>query len=210
MLLDDILKILKNKSKNKAYTINRKSYSYAQLYKFVCNIYYFLLKENKKKKPVVVYGHKDIYMKATFLACSFAGMTYVPIDESLPKSRIEEIIKQINPQLIIGKNKISKEKIYNIMNKDNFREISTIYLKPDDIYYIIFTSGSTGVPKGVKITYKNLDSCISWLKNITKIKKGVILNQANFSFDLSVADLYLSLVSKSEHYILNNTSRIRF
>lgn len=207
MILDDILGILKRKSDNRAYTINEKSYSYKELYKYVCNIYNFLLKENKEKRPVVVYGHKEIYMKATFIACSFAGMTYVPIDNSMPKERVEKIIKQINPLLIIGKN-ISKEKIYEIMDEDNYKEINNIYLKPEDIYYIIFTSGSTGIPKGVKITYKNLDSCINWLKNITKIKKGVILNQANFSFDLSVADLYLSLIS--EHYILSEISRTKF
>ena len=209
MILADILKILKENSSNKAYTINNKSYSYKQLYKFVCNIYHFLLKENKEKRPVIIYGHKEIYMKATFIACSFAGMTYVPIDESMPEERIEQIIKQINPLLIIGKN-ISKQKINDIMNKENYKEINNIYLKPDDIYDIIFTSGSTGIPKGVKVTYKNLNSCINWLKDITKIKKGVILNQANFSFDLSVADLYLSLVSGSEHFIINETSRIRF
>ncbi len=209
MILDDILKALKEGKSNKAYTINDKSYSYKELYKFVCNIYHFLIKENKDKKPVVVYGHKEIYMKATFIACSFAGMTYVPIDDSMPKERVEKIIKQVNPLLIIGKN-ISKQKINEIMNEDSYKEVNDIYLKPDDIYYIIFTSGSTGVPKGVKITYKNLNSCINWLKDITRIKKGVILNQANFSFDLSVADLYLSLISGSEHFIINEILRVRF
>ena len=209
MILDDILTILKEKSDNKAYTINNESYTYTQLYKFVCNIYQFLLKENKQKKPVIVYGHKEIYMKATFIACSFAGMTYVPIDENMPKERVEQIIKQVEPELIIGKN-ISKQKINEIMNQENYKEIEEIYLKPENIYYIIFTSGSTGIPKGVKVTYKNVNSCINWLKDITKIKKGVVLNQANFSFDLSVADLYLSLISGSEHFIINEISGLDF
>lgn len=209
MILDDILKILKEKSDNKAYTINNESYTYTQLYKFVCNIYHFLLKENKQKKPVIVYGHKEIYMKATFIACSFAGMTYVPIDENMPKERVEQIIKQVEPELIIGKN-ISKQKINEIMNQENYKEIEEIYLKPENIYYIIFTSGSTGIPKGVKVTYKNVNSCINWLKDITKIKKGIVLNQANFSFDLSVADLYLSLISGSEHFIINEISGLDF
>ena len=209
MILDDILQILKQKSNNKAYTVNDNSYSYKQLYKYVCNIYHFLLKENVTKKPIVVYGHKEIYMKATFIACSLAGITYVPIDESMPKERINQIINQVNPIFSIGLD-ISKEKINEIMNTENYIEIDTIYLKPDDIYYIIFTSGSTGVPKGVKITYKNLDSCINWLNSFIRIKNGVILNQANFSFDLSVADLYLSLLTASEHFILNNTFNIDF
>ena len=71
MILDDILSILKTKRENKSYMIDDFSYSYAEFYKFVCNIYYFLLRRNKEKKPIVVYGHKDVYMKATFVACSF-------------------------------------------------------------------------------------------------------------------------------------------
>ena len=209
MILDDILKILKNKSDNKAYTINEKSYTYKEVYKYVCNLYNFLLQENKQKKPVAIYGHKDIYMKVAFLACSFAGITYIPIDESIPEKRVKLIIEQVNPVFTIGKN-ISKEQINKIMDKENQKEIEKIYLQPNDIYYIIFTSGSTGTPKGVKVTYKNLDSCVNWLKNITKAKNEVILNQANFSFDLSVADLYLSLVSESEHFILENSTNLDF
>ena len=92
MILDDILKVLKNNGTKKAYTVNNISYSYEKLYMFVCNIYNFLLKENKDKKPIVVYGNKEIYMKAAFLASSFAGITYVPIDESIPKERVDLII----------------------------------------------------------------------------------------------------------------------
>ena len=201
MILDTILEILKRKSNNKTYTINDKSYTYSELYAFVCNIYNFLLSTKLKNKVVIVYGNKDIYMKATFLACSFSGITYIPIDKSIPYERIKEIITQVNPGLIIGNlnldldNIVNEEEIYKIMHNNIYEDINNIYMKPDDIYYIIFTSGSTGKPKGVKVTYKNLNSCVNWLKDITKINKEVILNQANFSFDLSVADLYLSIVN---------------
>ena len=174
MILDDILNILKN-SKNTAYTVDGKSYTYSELYKYVCNIYEFLLTNNKDNKPVIVYGNKEVYMKASFLACSFAGITYVPISENMPQERVNKIIEQIQPNLIIGKN-IKKNKIVEIMNNNNFKDINNIYLKPEDIYYIIFTSGSTGIPKGVYVTYDNVDSCVNWFKKITNIKKGVILN----------------------------------
>lgn len=216
MILDDILTILKENSNYTAYTIGNKSYTYSELHKFICNLYNFILTQKNNNNPIVIYGHKEVYMKACFLACSFAGVAYVPIDESMPKNRVEQIIKQVNPSLLIGNfnnetcKNISKEKIYEIMNNSNYKEIENIYLKPNDIYYIIFTSGSTGIPKGVKVTYKNLDSCIKWLKSIIKISNSVILNQANFSFDLSVADLYLSLVSESEHFIIDTKSNLNF
>lgn len=209
MILDEILEKLKKKSEQKAYTVNGVSYTYKELYKYVCNIYYFLLEKNPERKSIIVYGHKEVYMKATFLACSFAGMTYIPIDENTPSERTESIIEQIKPGLIIGKD-TSKKEIEKIMLKDGVNDIDKIYMKPQDTYYIIFTSGSTGKPKGVEITYENLDSCVNWLRKIVKIKDGVILNQANFSFDLSVADLYLSLITESEHYIIDNTSQFDF
>ena len=124
------------------------------------------------------------------------------------EERINRIIDQIKPDVSIGI-EISTKQIYRIMNNENFQDIEQLYLKPNDIYYIIFTSGSTGIPKGVKVTYENLNSCIHWLKDITEMEKGVILNQANYSFDLSVADLYLSLITESEHFIVN-TSRLDF
>ena len=215
MLLEEILtKITKNQN-NVAYTVGENQYTYKEFYKYVCNIYRVLLIKNSSKRPVIVYGSKEIFMKATFLACSFAGMAYVPIDIGMTENRINSIIEQVKPELIIGNLKsniknISKNEIEKIMNEENYIDINKIYLQPDDIFYIIFTSGSTGLPKGVKVTYRNLESCIEWLKYITKIEKGVILNQASFSFDLSVADLYLSLVSGSNHYILEKQEQLNF
>lgn len=216
MILDEILDVLKRENGDTAYIEKNISYTYNELYRFVSNIYNFLLLNNTEKKPVIVYGNKQIYMKATFLACSYAGMTYVPIDISMPEERVKLIINQVDPYCIIGdfeskdyKN-ISSIKIEDIMKEKNYNNIEKIYMKPEDIYYIIFTSGSTGIPKGVKVTYKNLDSCVKWLKDITKIQKGVVLNQAIFSFDLSVADLYLSLISGSAHYILEDITAFNF
>ena len=63
MILDEMLKILKKQTEDKAYTVNGRSYTYAEFYKYICNIYNFLILENKEKKPIIIYGNKDIYMK---------------------------------------------------------------------------------------------------------------------------------------------------
>ncbi len=120
----------------------------------------------------------------------------------MPRDRVNLIIHPVKPNLVIGNlslanyENITKEQIEKIMYNNNYKDIDKIYMNEENIYYIIFTSGSIGIPKGVKVTYKNIDSCINWLKDITQADREVILNQANFSFDLSVADLYLSLVSR--------------
>lgn len=240
MFLEETLRILQKKSRRKAYSNYKKSYSYSELYQYVCNLYYFILKNTNTKTPIVIYGHKEIYMKAAFLACSFAGISYVPIDSSLPLERVSQIVSQIKPEIIFGdigliddmfesdtvnvckdkslaKNFIKKEttiissnELFKIMNATNYEDISQILLQPEDIYYIIFTSGTTGVPKGVKVTYRNLDSCMKWLISELGNKNEIILSQANFSFDLSIADLYFSILTESEQFVLERDIQLDF
>lgn len=67
----------------------------------------------------------------------------------------------------------------------------------EDLFYMIFTSGSTGTPKGVQVTCDCLDHYLEWAVDLglsRTWKAGrVFLNQAPFSFDLSVMDLYCCL-----------------
>ncbi len=195
-MLNKILNNLKMYPEDECYEINDKVYKNKDLYKYVCNIYNYLLKNNPNRKSVIVYGHKDIYMIASFLACSFAGMAYIPVDESIPNERRKKIVEQVKPNVILDK------KIEKTMLNEKYNEISKIYMTGEDTYYIIFTSGSTGIPKGVQVSYNNVKSCMKWLENICNIKNGIILNQANYSFDLSLPDIYLPLLTRSKHYIL--------
>jgi D-alanine--poly(phosphoribitol) ligase subunit 1 len=81
------------------------------------------------------------------------------------------------------------------------------WVRGDETYYIIFTSGSTGTPKGVQITADCLNHYLDWsvtLGSSAQEKQGqVFLNQAPFSFDLSVMDLYTSLACGGTLYCLS-------
>ena len=195
-MLEKILENLKCDTEYICYSDGENSYTNKDMCSFISNIYTYLLRANPEKLPVAIIGHKDVFVIASFLACSFAGMAYIPLDEFLPIGRIENILKQISPAVIID------EKIIPVMTENTNNSIDKIHMKDNDVYYIIYTSGSTGTPKGVKILYRNLKSCIKWLENTCNITNGVILNQANFSFDLSVADIFLSLTGKCTHFVL--------
>ena len=62
----------------------------------------------------------------------------------------------------------------------------------------------------MKISYNNLISFTNWFKKIIPCKRSIILNQASFSFDLSVADLYLALTTGSELFVLKKEIQIDY
>ena len=79
----------------------------------------------------------------------------------------------------------------------------------NDIFYLIFTSGSTGVPKGVQISSDGLNHFLDWSITLTRIdpdqkQEAVFLNQAPFSFDLSVMDLYTCLAAGGTLFCLQS------
>ena len=55
MLLDKILKNLKDSGQQKSYTIGNKSYTYSELNQYVSNIHNFVINIDKEKRPIIVY-----------------------------------------------------------------------------------------------------------------------------------------------------------
>lgn len=163
------------------------------------------------QSPVIVYGHKHPMMLVAFLACVKSGRAYVPIDINVPRNRIENIIDSVSPELILATEEFMPYKNYICVNIVNYKKIfedktetnsiisAADYVKEEDVYYIIFTSGSTGNPKGVQITYGALNHFTEWALTLGKgdKKQKCFINQAPFSFDLSVMDLYMCLASES-------------
>ena len=114
------------------------------------------------------------------------------------------ILEEVEPEIILStellsiafEKVLSREEILNLIKNQKEVIDTSHYVSSDEIFYIIFTSGSTGKPKGVQITRECLDHFIQWGITLGGLAEGsnyVFLNQAPFSFDLSVMDLYLCL-----------------
>ena len=173
------------------------------------------------RAPVAVYGHKSPLMLVCFLACVRSGRAYCPIDISVPESRAQLILDQMDSPVVLATEELScdcKEK--ELWSLEKLKSLLSQKLPPlpeakavsgEDTYYIIFTSGSTGTPKGVQITASCLNHYLDWsvtLGTSPEQKQGqIFLNQAPFSFDLSVMDLYTCLACGGTLFCLSKTAQ---
>ncbi|WP_078311765.1 MULTISPECIES: non-ribosomal peptide synthetase [unclassified Mycobacterium] len=104
------------------------------------------------------------------LAVLAAGAAYVPVDIGLPRARIESILRQSDPKLIVtvGEHRDIADGRYPVLVLDEPASIERISARPvaapvvdrhrEQSAYFIFTSGSTGEPKGVIGTHGALMS----------------------------------------------------
>ncbi|RYD81597.1 MAG: D-alanine--poly(phosphoribitol) ligase subunit 1 [Verrucomicrobiaceae bacterium] len=146
------------------------------------------------RAPIAVCGHKEPEMLIAFLAAVKSGHPYVPIDSSIPAQRVERIVANAGAALVLTPAEVAE------LSQGAADETAIAQLRrvgEPDPFYILFTSGSTGEPKGVVITTANLAAFVDWLTSEHSFAEAgeVFLNQAPFSFDLSVMDLYGSLTT---------------
>ncbi len=141
--------------------------------------------------PIAVRGHKETEMLVAFLGAVKSGRPYVPIDASIPEQRALKIIETAGAAKVLTEAEIAR------LTADPAAAAPRRRVERDSPFYILFTSGSTGEPKGVVITLANLEHFVGWMLAEQKFAEAgeIFLNQAPFSFDLSVMDLYPSLVT---------------
>ncbi|MCH4521748.1 D-alanine--poly(phosphoribitol) ligase subunit DltA [Staphylococcus haemolyticus] len=159
-----------------------------------------LLQDNHK--PLIVYGHMSPYMLVGMIGAIKAGCGYVPIDTSVPSERVNMIINKVQPDIIfntsdtqLNHSNIQELTIQSIQDSDN-PTLFDSQMGLTDVVYIIFTSGSTGEPKGVQIEYASLIEFAKWMVSLNESEGSQEwLNQAPFSFDLSVMAIYPCLTS---------------
>lgn len=154
------------------------------------------------KKPMILFGHMSPCMIVGMIGAIKAGCGYVPVDTSIPEDRIKMIINKVQPEFVFNTTDESFEslegEVFTIEDIKTSQDpvIFDSQIKDNDTVYTIFTSGSTGEPKGVQIEYASLVQFTEWMLELNKSgNEQQWLNQAPFSFDLSVMAIYPCLAS---------------
>lgn len=173
----DILKRLQEHSRNipeqPAIVSETEQLNYRQLEEYSNALASYLTASyGKSKEPIVVYGHKNVFMIVCFLACVKAGRGYCPIDVSVPAERAAAIINEARPPVVLmpenakfmaGESEpINLSQIQAICREGDAGPDADAWVKDGDTFYIIFTSGSSGTPKGVKISLGCLNHFLDW------------------------------------------------
>lgn len=178
------------------------NFSYIEIYNMSKNLS-TEIKNNKivPKSPIAIIMEKGWEQIVAVLGILLSDSYYIPIDATLPKDRIFQLLDSSQSVAIITQNKfcdnfLVKNKIPiltpKIYEKSINRKIELDYTQdPSSIAYVIFTSGSTGIPKGVMIEHRSASNTVHDIIERFNINEyDSTLCFASLSFDLSVFDIF--------------------
>jgi amino acid adenylation domain-containing protein len=150
---------------------------------------------------------RDAGVLASFLAVWKAGAAYVPLDPSYPESYLEQIITDAAPKLVIGSsptlNRLglptSQGFALDIESPGLVRFPEAAPAPPADpsaLAYIMYTSGSTGVPKGARVTHRQLINWLGGMEANWPFEAGEVVGQkTTIAFAPSVKELFAGLLN---------------
>ncbi|XLS29452.1 amino acid adenylation domain-containing protein [Flavobacteriaceae bacterium M23B6Z8] len=193
---------------NVAILLDDQKWSYKELDEASDQVACLLLQnEVSSGSHVAVCMQKSFGMMSSILGVLKAGAVYIPVDPLHPEERISYILRDSESSLIITDD-ISKNALPSGFNLQQlvWEQILTATIKKGaDIpakvdskqaAYMIYTSGSTGKPKGVLVSHANLVNLINAQISGFEIKNEErILQLANTTFDASVEQMFLALLS---------------
>lgn len=134
----------------------------------------------KKTSTIAILMENNPVYITLYFAIARAGLISVPLNYKLTFDELSQVVKQVNPQLIIcsenyreaaswltdNENLADEYWVYNddtgfLSSEgdpviDSSLSLKTIQIKEHDTFAIFFTSGTTGLPKGAMVSHRNL------------------------------------------------------
>ena len=191
-----------------AFTNEESSLTFRQVYDQARAIGSFLRQANFYGQPVVVFMKKQPKTIAAFLGAIYGGCYYVPLDEEMPRHRIELIFGMLQPGVMIcdeatrplaegfafnGPVYTYEEAASCPIDQKALDAIRDRQLDIDPIY-IVFTSGSTGVPKGVMACHRSVIDYIEHLCDVLRFDENSRFgNQTPLYFDACLKEIMPTL-----------------
>jgi len=134
--------------------------------------------------PVAIYGHKEAAFFVAMVGALLIGAPFVPVDTIYPQERLRRIVEIVRAAAVFD------------AASGSFTAGEGAVLAERGLAYVMFTSGSTGDPKGVQIGRESVGLLGDWMLGSFGLGEApVFMNQAPFSFDLSMYEVFATLAA---------------
>lgn len=160
---------------------------------------------------------RDAHLLVAVIGTLAAGCAYVPLDPSYPRARLELVLGDAKPAVLISNTALAgrfpSELVPTTLLFD--RDAEAIAgapssppegrIEPTDLAYVFYTSGSTGRPKGVGVEHRQTAALLAWARSAFSAEEVAnTLFSTSLSFDLSVFEMLLPLVTGGRVVIVDN------
>lgn len=190
-------------------------YTYSDLNNRINQISHVLIANNLIQEDIVgVMLDRSFDLIAACIAIFKAGGTFLPIDFHYPLNRIQFIIDDSKPKLILThSHQLEKinlpstlETSYILLDKLSKKTptlFSPVYLiSENNLAYLIYTSGTTGSPKGVLVEHKGLINLSQFQKqffDLTPLDR--VFQFSSCAFDAFIWEICGALCAGSSIYL---------
>ncbi|MBW1296536.1 AMP-binding protein [Aquimarina litoralis] len=190
--------------------INSVFYNYQNFAQEISNIRAAVVDTiDDSEKLIGLVTNDDIQTYASILALWLEGKAYVPVNPEVPFERNAKVFEQTGTQYVIDS---SEKSVYTDYTVIASKELSNteINLVPkdfsgDELAYILFTSGTTGLPKGVPITFNNVQALVGAIDaepTFNLVPEDRCLQMFELTFDFSVVTYLFPLLAGSCMYTI--------
>ncbi len=190
--------------------------TYKELNERANSLAHYLQTEGVKEGNIIpVIMDRSIDLIISMLSIIKLGAVYLPITTEYPIERVNYIIDDASASIIICnqaseilKNNVKTINLDKINYTNNSNSNLNIHINVNNPLYSIYTSGSTGMPKGVKISHKNLNNFISSFKKSFEVSANIerCLASTNISFDVSIWEFFFTLLNGFELHLFEDNS----
>ncbi|MBA2675656.1 non-ribosomal peptide synthetase, partial [Ramlibacter sp.] len=115
-----------------------------------------------------------------------AGGAYLPLDPNYPADRIQVIVDEAKPRLVIAAldARLVDQPAHNPQSR----------VLPENLSHVIYTSGSTGRPKGVSVRHGAVSAFMAWVRQVFDADAlRHVLASTSLNFDISVFEIFAPL-----------------
>ncbi|MCJ1350610.1 MAG: hypothetical protein MMC33_000591 [Icmadophila ericetorum] len=162
----------------------------------------------RQGKIVPLCFEKSMWTLVAILAVIKTGAAFVLLDENLPQDRLRQLSHIIAPETVLVLASAGQQHRAGLLAStvivvdshllETERHASAVetHVQTSDLIYIVFTSGTTGVPKAAMIRHSNVCSfagSVGPLSTVTSSSR--ILALASYAYDVSLGNIFLSLLS---------------